>query len=218
MSKNITTILLISILLGCQSNTEDNERTEFVPEPDKELREEHEKNIEMGNSKLEELAFEGINIDFKFKNDKPTFGDLFLICGYGNPNSPANSDEFKELSEIGFTQIDDYFGVKNQTENGDDVLVWLFPIINREVVHHNEGPFDAIRINYIVVRNEKKNTKLIEDIFKSFKDNLNVEIYFENTQIDDFSTIRNKLIEVFEYCEKELNVEPGSDKALELEW
>ena len=98
------------------------------------------------------------------------------------------------------------------------MLVWLFPIINNEEVFHNEGPFDAIRISYVVVRNEKKNAKLIENIFKSFKENLDVDIYFENIQIDDFTAVNNKLTEVMEYCEKELNVEPGSDKAMELEW
>lgn len=116
----------------------------------------------MINSELEGLAFKGLSIDFKFKNDKPTFGDLFLICGYDNPNFPANSKEFKKLSDIVFEQVDDYFGIKNQTENGDDVLVWLFPIINNEEVYHNEDPFDTIRISYVVVRNEKKNAKLIE--------------------------------------------------------
>lgn len=218
MMKNIIPVLLISILLGCQSNSKDNKRIELVPEPDKALREEYEKNMEMNNSDLEELAFEGINIDFKFKNDKPTFGDLFLICGYGNPDFPANSKEFEKLSEIGFGQVDDYFGIKNQTEKGGDVLVWLFPIINNEVVHHNEGPFDAVRISYVVVRNKKKKAELIEGIYKSFKENLDVDIYFENTQVDGFSAVSNKLTEVIEYCEKELNIEPGSDRAMELEW
>lgn len=205
-------------MLGCQSNSKDNKSVELVPEPDKELKEKNEKNMEMNNSDLEELAFEGVSIDFRFKNDKPKFGDLILICGYDNPSFPPNSKEFEKLSEIGFEQVDDYFGIKNQTENGDDVLVWLFPIINNEEVFHNEGPFDAIRVNYVVVKNEKKNTKLIENIFKSFKENLDVDIYFENVQIDDFSAVNNKLTDVIEYCEKELNVEPGSEKAMELEW
>ena len=51
---------------------------ELVPETDKELREAYGKNMEMNNSQLEQLAFEGIKIDFKFKNDKPTFTILFF--------------------------------------------------------------------------------------------------------------------------------------------
>ena len=172
----------------------------------------------MNNPNLEEFAFEGISIDFKFKNDKPTFGDLFLLCGYNNPNFPANSKEFEKLSELKFEQVDDYFGIRNLTEIGDDVLVWLFPIINDEEVHHNEGPFDAIRINYVVIRNEKKIIKHIEDIYNSFNEHLDVDIYFEGNRVDDYSSISKILTEVIDYCEKELRVKPGSDKAMELEW
>ena len=218
MMKHIIPIFLISALLGCQSNSNSNKRIELVPEPDKELREEYEKNLAMNNSDLEELAFEGISIDFKFKNDKPTFGDLFLICGYDNPNFPANSNEFEKLSELKFEQVDDYFGIRNLTEIGDDVLVWLFPIINDEEVYHNKGPFDAIRINYVVIRNEKTKIKLVEDIYNSFNEHLDVDIYFEGNKIDDYSAINKKLTEVIDYCDKELKVEPGSDKAMELEW
>ena len=218
MMKNIIPIFLTCVLLGCQGNSKKNERIELVPEPDKELREEYEKIMAMNNSQLEELAFEGINIDFRFKNDKPTFGDLFLICGYDNPNFPANSKEFEKLSELKFEQVDDYFGIRNPTEIGDDVLVWLFPIINDEEVYHNEGPFDAIRINYVVIKNEKAKTKLVEDIYNSFNKHLDVDVYFEGNRIDDYSAISKKLTEVIEYCDKELKVEPGSDKAMELEW
>lgn len=172
----------------------------------------------MINSKLEELAFEGIRIDFKFKNDKPTFGDLFLICGHDNPNFPENSREFEKLSSFKFEQVDDYFGIRNLTEKGDDVLVWLLPIIKGEEVYHDEGPFDAIRLNYVVIRNEKARTKLIEDIYNAFNKHLEVDIYFDGNKIYDYSSISKKLNEVIDYCEKELKVEPGSDKAMELEW
>ena len=123
---------------------------------------------------LETLAFEGISIDFKFYSNKPTFGDLFLIVGYENPNFPPDSEEFENLQDLGFEQVDAYFWIRNNSDFGDDIKVWLHPLINGEEVYHNEGPFDAIRLNYIVVRNDIQTAELFEKAFNFVTANLNV--------------------------------------------
>src|SRR5688572_7646031 len=120
---------------------------------------------------LETLAFEGISIDFQFNSDKPTFGDLFLIVGFANPHFLANSREFEKLNDLGFEQADDYFGIKNDTDVGDDIKLWLFPIIDGEEVHHSDGPFDAIRVTYVVVRNDPKTADLFEKTFDAITSN-----------------------------------------------
>ncbi len=167
---------------------------------------------------LEVLAHDGIRIDFEFNSDKPTFGDLFLIVGFENPDRPHNSREFEKLVELEFEQVDDYFGIRNKTEIGDDVKIWLFPIINGEEVYHNQGPFDAIRITYGVLRNDQKTAELYKKIFYSINSNLDVTPMFEGKRIENFGEINKIITKTIEYCRAELKVEPGSDKALQIDW
>ena len=167
---------------------------------------------------LEVLAHDGIRIDFEFNSEKPIFGDLFLIVGFENPNFPPDSREFEKLAELEFEQVDDYFGIKNSTDVGDDVKIWLFPIINGEEVYHNQGPFDAIRITYGVLRNEQKTAELFEKIFHSINSNLDVTPLFEGKRIENFGEINKIITKTIQYCKEELKVEPGSREALLLDW
>ncbi len=192
-------LILIFGLLGCNSGKKKQE-------------------MERKALDLEVLAHEGIRIDFEFNSDKPTFGDLFLIVGFENPDRPHNSREFEKLAELEFEQVDDYFGIKNKTEIGDDVKIWLFPIINGEEVYHNQGPFDAIRITYGVLRNDQKTAELYEKIFHSINSNLDVTPMFEGKRIENFEEINKIITKTIQYCKTELKVEPGSDKALQLDW
>src|SRR5690554_2461829 len=121
--KRLSIILITIGLLSCNGTEQKNVNT------DKQLQD------------LETLAFEGISVDFKFNSNKPTFGDLFLIVGNENPNFQPNSKEFVKLQDLGFEQVDDYFGIRNESDFGDDVKIWMFPLINGEEVYHNEGPF-----------------------------------------------------------------------------
>ena len=170
------------------------------------------------NVDIETLAFKGINIDFKFNSDKPTFGDLFLIVGFENPTFLPNSTEFEKLNQLGFTQVDDYFGIRNESDYGDDVKLWLFPVINGKEVYHDDGPFDSIRLNFSVLRNGIETSELLEKIYNSFKKNLDVNILFNGKEIKDYAVIEKKLNEIVDYCRNELKVEPGSEKALQLDY
>lgn len=167
---------------------------------------------------LETLAFEGISIDFKFNSKKPTLGDLFLIVGYENPNFRPNSRDFENLQDLGFNQVDDYFGIRNTSNTGDNVKIWMFPIINGKEVYHNEGPFDAIRVKYVVIRNDKETAVLFERVYNSIITNLNVIPTTNGQPIDNYDNIKKTINEIIKFCRQDLKVEPGSDEALELEW
>jgi len=167
---------------------------------------------------LETQAFEGFSIDFEFNSNKPTFGDLFLIVGFENPNFSPNSYEFEQLSDLGFEQTDDYFGIKNFDEGGDEIKLWLFPLINGKEVHHNEGPFDALRLSYAVVRNKPETAELFEKVYEAFTSKLDVTTRLNGKAMNDFKQIRSQINQVIEYCENELKVDPGSDEALMLDW
>ena len=101
----------------------------------------------------EDILYEGVSVLIAFDEPRPTFGDLFLLCGEAHPNfPPSGAIDFSEFVDLQITQVDDYFGVPSLAEEGGDVAVWLFPIVGNESVHHHQGPFDAIRLEYCVLR------------------------------------------------------------------
>src|SRR4028118_116463 len=103
---------------------------------------------------LESAIYEGMDVDCIFGEEKPSFGDLFQICGYDHPQSPASSKfNFGNLAELGFEQVDDYFGITSFEDEGDDVVVWLYPLVDGEDVYHHPGPFSGVRLSYNILCN-----------------------------------------------------------------
>lgn len=108
----------------------------------------------MADSIPESMLYEGVSVDVVFGDPRPRFGDLFLICGDTHPRfPPSGSFGFDRLAELQFEQVDDYFGVSSLADEGDDVVIWLYPLVDGEPVDHHPGPFDGIRLDYNVLRN-----------------------------------------------------------------
>jgi len=82
-------------------------------------------------------------LDLSFRDPKPTFGDLFAMCGDLHPDYPPQGDfPFAQLASLGIEQTDDYFAVCQRGEPA----IWIFPLIRGEVVQHHAGPFDGLRL------------------------------------------------------------------------
>lgn len=95
------------------------------------------------------MAFEGIAVELTFAEPRPTFGDLCTICGWEHPRFPPSGRlQLDQLADLGFDQVDDYFGIPNETDVGDDPVVWLYPLVRGEPVFYHEGPFDGIQLDY----------------------------------------------------------------------
>lgn len=93
-------------------------------------------------------------MDVAFADPRPTFGDLFRICGVSHPSFPPTGEfGFERLADLQFTQVDDYFGVRALGDEGDDVPIWLYPLARGKPVHHHPGPFDGVRLEYNILRN-----------------------------------------------------------------
>ena len=102
----------------------------------------------------EVMLYQGVSVDVSFGATQPVFGDLFLICGYNPPRfPPSGAFAFDSLAELQFEQVGDYFGVPSLSGEGDDVPIWLYPLVNGEPVHHHPGPFDGLRLDYNILRN-----------------------------------------------------------------
>lgn len=158
-----------------------------------------------------------ILIDFKFKaKEKPKFGDLFLITGEEHPKFPPKSKSFALLAPLGFEQLDDFFGILNSEDTGDDVLIWLFPMLNGEEVFLNSGPFDAIRLSYSALRNAPATISLLEECFNAFKGLPDTAVFFDDKPVNDFSTIKAKAEEVVNHWRTN-GIEPGSEQSLQVD-
>jgi hypothetical protein len=157
-----------------------------------------------------------ILIDFRFAKEKPRFGELFLITGEEHPKFPPRNKFFAQLAPLGFEQLDDFFGILNSEDTGDDVLVWLFPMLNGEEVFHNSGPFDAIRLSYSALRNAPANISLLQDCFNAIKEMPDVEMTFEGSTISDFAPVQKKADEIVAHW-RDNDIEPGSEQSLLVE-
>jgi hypothetical protein len=105
----------------------------------------------------ERMLYQGVSADIAFGDPRPSFGDLYRVCGDTHPRFPTTGEfGFDRLAELQFEQVDDYFGVRSLTDEGDDVPVWLFPIVGGQVVDHHRGPFDGVRLSYNVLRNPER--------------------------------------------------------------
>ncbi|OWK38416.1 hypothetical protein [Fimbriiglobus ruber] len=105
----------------------------------------------------EEVFYQCVSVDILFDSRRPSFGDLFRICGDTHPHFPPTGEYgFDRLADLQFEQVDDYFGVRSLSEEGDDVPVWLFPLARGQVIDHHPGPFDGVRLSYNVLRNPER--------------------------------------------------------------
>lgn len=108
----------------------------------------------MAQALPDDILYQGVSIDITFADPRPSFGDLFRVCGDTHPRFPPTGEfGFERLVELQFEQVDDFFGVRSISDEGDDVPMWLFPLVGGEVVDHHPGPFDGVRLSYNVLRN-----------------------------------------------------------------
>lgn len=104
----------------------------------------------------EEVLYEGIVVDLEFQGERPTFGDLFAICGFAHPRFPETGRfNFSAFKDLKFSQVDDYFGVETVGAEGEDVAIWLYPTAAGRPVEHHLGPFDGLRVTYCPLRNPR---------------------------------------------------------------
>lgn len=102
----------------------------------------------MDDEQHEAWTYRSLRVDLQLNQFRPTFGQLFrMLRGFDNPNYPVET-EVEDLSELGIDQVDDYWGLRSDDPDvGDDVLVWLFPLVDGMDVYHHHGPFDGFRLS-----------------------------------------------------------------------
>lgn len=171
---------------------------------------------------LEDAAYEGLQVDLVFKGVGPSFGDLFAIVGEQHPEFPPSGRfSFDKLADLGFQQVDDYFGVPNPTDEGDDVRVWLYPVVDGDDVYHHPGPFSAIRLEYCILRNPAAYLQTFLATLDRFLKTLEVDVHYLTRDVrltpDEARTsVSDDASQILEHWKAE-GIEPGSDEALMLD-
>ena len=165
---------------------------------------------------------EGISVDVLFAAPGPTLGDLFLMCREPDPRfSPSGRFAFDSLGELRFEHVDDYFGVRAQDDEGDEIHVWLLPLVQGEPVDHHGGPFTGIRLEYNVLRNPLRRAQHFLKCVQAFA-MFGTRVHYRSRQVDltmptDLEQVRADIDDIALFWEDE-GIEVGSDDALETDY
>jgi hypothetical protein len=170
----------------------------------------------------ENLLYEGVSIDIRFGTARPVFGDLFLICGDTHRKfPPSGAFAFDSLSDLQFEQVDDFFGVRSLNDEGDDVPIWLYPLVDGEPVYHHSGPFDGVRLTYNVLRNPARRADHYLKCVAEFA-RFGVGTFYRNRDVElglppDLAPVRADINAVVQHWSSQ-RIEVGSNEALEMDF
>ena len=177
-----------------------------------------------------EVLYGGVSVDVTFPPDRrPTFGDLFLICGLGpHPRFPptARGPDFAALADLQFAQVDDAFGVPTlappgEEQEGDETAVWLLPLVGGEPVDHHPGPFDGVRLEYCVLRHPPRRADHFFHCVRRFAE-LGGAVTYRGRDAElgvppDLGSVRADVAAAVRRW-RARGVEPGSDAALRVDF
>jgi hypothetical protein len=170
----------------------------------------------------ESLLYEGASIDISFAPARPAFGDLLLICGDNHPKFPPSGKfALDSLANLQFQQVDDYFGIRSLNDEGDDVPIWLYPLVDGEPVYHHPGPFDGVRLDYNILRNPVRWTEHFLKCVVAVAE-FGTGTLYRNREVNlgsppDLSSVRADIDSVVRHWATE-GIEVGSNEALELDF
>lgn len=168
----------------------------------------------------DDLVYQGVRVDVLFADPRPAFGDLYRICGGTHPRFPPTGRfGFDRLDDLQFDQVDDYFGVRSLGGEGDDVVVWLYPLVGGEVVHHHAGPFDGVRLSYCILRHPERRAEHFLRCVQAFSA-VGADAVYRGASLGsppDLSRVRADIAAVVRRW-ADAGIVVGSDAALELDF
>jgi hypothetical protein len=170
----------------------------------------------------EDVLYRGVSVDIAFGDPRPVFGDLFLICRDKHPKFPASGAfAFESLADLQFEQADDYFGVRFRSDEGDDVAIWLYPLVCGYPVYHHAGPFDGIRLHYNILRNPARRADHYVKCIQGFAA-FGTSVLYRSREVElgmppNLTLLRADLDAVVRHWASE-GIKVGSNEALEMDF
>jgi hypothetical protein len=168
------------------------------------------------------LLYQGAIVEIEFADPRPSFGDLFRIVGDTHPRFPPTGEfGFERLADLQFEQVDDYFGVRALEDEGDDVPIWLYPLVGGEPVHHHPGPFDGLRLQYNILRNPIRRAEHFLKCVQEFAPLGSEVVYCDRDAVLgsqlDFTQLRADIEAVVRHWAAQ-GITVGSDDALAVDY
>lgn len=155
---------------------------------------------------------EGVSVDFLFEGVKPEINDLLALSGSSDTNRMIESrmgfDQFKEYK---FCQIDDYWGIWSESRHGDEVMIWLFPLIDGEIMDHHSGPYDGLRMSFRVLGNPIERADEFIQVVEHFSRALPVKVQYRMAT-QAIESLKGDIRAIAEYW-KDQGIEVGSARA-----
>ena len=99
---------------------------------------------------------------------------------------------------------------------GDDVAVWLFPLVDGVIVHHHPGPFDGIRLGYNVLRNPIERSEHFIMSVKTLSERLPAKMVYRGW-LGGLEQIK-KDIQAIESSWRDEGIEVGTQEALAVDY
>ena len=154
--------------------------------------------------------------DIGFIKEKPVFGDLLAMTGIEDSRFPIKNENFLKLDSLGIEQADDFFAVPNENNDfGDDVILWIIPLIKKTEVWHDPGPYDGLRFTYDILRNAEENVKVYLNCLETFIKLFSVSIYYRGQKQENLEKIKYDIEDTIQELKKN-GLKPGSGESMEL--
>ncbi|MCR9246102.1 MAG: hypothetical protein NXI31_13805 [bacterium] len=170
----------------------------------------------------ERVLHEGLEIDLRFRDRKPDFGDLFTICGFENENRPPKTRMFANLGDLGFEQVDDYFAIRADSDVGDAELVWLFPLRDGVEDDHPIGPIGSIRLSFRVLWHPPNCVAKFIEVARTMVEHLPVDAWYRaRDRVFDAESLADQLstdAAIIQSYWDSRGVACGSKEALTISW
>ncbi|MEM6957526.1 MAG: hypothetical protein AAF645_17670 [Myxococcota bacterium] len=166
----------------------------------------------------EHVLYEGIFVEFAFPELGPAIGDLLAMTGELPGRAPCTGRaDWGQLVGLDFQQADDYFAIPSDT---GDWAIWLYPVVEGNVVHHQTGPFDALQLHYNILRNKVAVADMFRHCIAEFSEILGRSATYLGVPlgtVPDFSSLNSDIDGVIAYWRGE-GIEPGSNAALSVDY
>ena len=170
----------------------------------------------MSEDILRPAMYQGVRVDLLFEGYDANLDDLALIRDEWD-DSFEGGDEFADLANLAFDQVDDFWGFYEEI---GEIVVWLYPVVDGAEVYHHGGPYTGFRLDYDILGNPVQQIDHFLLIITWFAREFPVKVTYPLRSLDlgnppDLTILAADIQQVVEYWRSK-QIEPGSMAARQM--